>query len=137
MSEYELLSLLSAIQAEQTIIIAQIVSLHLAMVVGIFYFLHRSGVAMKLAILALYTLGYAMFIGLLSNLSLQIVGARQDLIAIAEGGARLSGLGYATLQQTTAALHNWVSLIANITFLVLWLGTVSFLFFWKRPKETA
>jgi hypothetical protein len=134
MSEYEVLSLLGMIQGEQTVIIAQIVSLHLAMIVGIFYFLHRSGIVMKIAVLAVYTLGYALFIGLLSNLSLQLLGARADLIAITERGERLSGLGYATLQQTTAVLHNWVSLVANVTLLVLWLGTVSFLFFWKKRE---
>jgi len=135
MSEHEVLSLLGMIQGEQTIIVAQIVSLHLAMIVGIFYFLHRSGLMMKIAVLAVYTLAYALFIGLLSNLSLQLLGARADLIAITEGGGRLSGLGYATLQQTTAALHNWVSLVANIMLLVLWLGATYFLFFWKRPKD--
>jgi hypothetical protein len=135
MSEYEILALLSAIQGEQTVIIAQIVSLHLAMIVGIFYFLHRSGLVMKIAVLGLYTLSYALFIGLLSNLSLQLLGARADLIAITERGEQLSGIGDATLQQTAAALHNWVSLIANITLLVLWMGTVAFLFFWRRPKD--
>ena len=137
MSEYEVLSLLGAIQGEQTVIIAQIVSLHLAMIVGIFYFLHRSGLVMKVAVLAVYTLAYALFIGLLSNLSLQLLGARADLISITEDGRGLSGLGDATLQQTTAVLHNWVSLVANIMLLVLWIGTVAFLFFWKRPREAA
>jgi hypothetical protein len=137
MSEYEVLSLLGAIQGEQTVIIAQIVSLHLAMIVGIFYFLHRSGLVMKVAVLAVYTLAYALFIGLLSNLSLQLLGARADLISITEDGGELSGLGDATLQQTTAVLHNWVSLVANIMLLVLWIGTVAFLFFWKRPREAA
>ena len=135
MSEYEVLSLLGAIQGEQTVIIAQIVSLHLAMIVGIFYFLHRSGLVMKVAVLAVYTLAYALFIGLLSNLSLQLLGARADRISITEDGGELSGLGDATLQQTTAVLHNWVSLVANIMLLVLWIGTVAFLFFWKRPRE--
>jgi hypothetical protein len=135
MSEYEVLTILSAIQGEQTVIVAQIVSLHLAMIVGIFYFLHRSGLVMKLAVLAVYTLAYALFIGLLSNLSLQLLGARADLIAITESGGRLSGLGNATLQQTSTILHNWVSLIANVTFLVLWVGTVAFLFFWRRPTH--
>lgn len=136
MSEAEILSLLATIQAEQPVLIAQVVSLHFAMIVGIFYFLHRSGLAMKLAVLALYTMGYALFIGILSNLSLQLAGARADLAAIAESGGQLSAIGRATLEQTTAPLHNWVSMLANVTLLVLWAGTVAFLFFWKRPPET-
>jgi hypothetical protein len=134
-SEYEILDVLSSVQGAQTVIIGQIVSLHLALVVGIFYFLHRSGWAMKIAVFALYTLGYALHIGLLSNLTLQLLGARQDLIGIAASGDHLSGIGAATLQQTEAVLHNWVSAIANLTFLVLWLGAGAFLFFWKRPAD--
>jgi len=49
MNEYEVLSLRTSIQSEQTVIISQIASLHLAMTFGIFYFLHRSGLAMKFA----------------------------------------------------------------------------------------
>jgi len=84
----------------------------------------------------LYTLGYAMFIGLLINLSQQLLGGRIDLLSIVDAGQGLSGVGHAVLQQTNAVMHNLVSLIAKITLLALWLGTVAFLFFWKRP-ETA
>jgi hypothetical protein len=135
MSEYEILTLLADAHAEQTLIIGQIISLHLAIVVGVFYFLHRSGWAMKIAIAFLYSLGYALLLGLLLNLSAQILGGRHDLIALAEGGARLSGIGYQVLQQTAGRAENAVSLIGNFTLLVLWLGTLGFLFLWKRPKE--
>jgi hypothetical protein len=135
MSEYEILSLLNDVRSDQTTVIAQILSLHLAMIVGIFYFLHRSGLRMRSAVFALYTLGYALHLGLIWNASQIIVGVRNDLIAIAESGERLSGIGYAALQQTNAAFTNWVSVVGNVSFLVLWVGTTYFLFFWKRPKD--
>jgi hypothetical protein len=136
MSEHEILSLLNDVRSDQTTVIAQILSLHLAMIVGIFYFLHRSGLRMRLAVFLLYTLGYALHLGLIWNASQLIVGVRNDLIAIAQSGERLSGIGYAALQQTSAAFTNWVAVVGNISFVVLWLGTTYFLFFWKRPSDT-
>ncbi len=136
MTEYEVLTLLSDIRSNQTTIIAQIVSLHLAMIVGIFYFLHRSGLRMKLAVLILYSLGYALHLGLIYETSVQILSARDDLVAIVQSGAALSSIGQAALRESETAFTNWVSVIGNISFLALWFGTVYFLFFWKRPKET-
>lgn len=118
MSEYEILDLLASIAADQTAVIAQLVSLHLAMVVGIYYFLHRSGLAMKIALFVLYTLGFAMLVGMMANQSQLIVGARQDLFAIAESGARLSSMGNAMMAQTGGVLTSWVSLVANIANLL-------------------
>lgn len=135
MSEYEVLTLLNDVRSDQTVVIAQILSLHLAMIVGVFYFLHRSGLRMKIAVFLLYTLGYALHLGLIWNASQLAIGVRNDLIAIAESGERLSGIGYAALQQTNAAFTNWVSVVGNIAFLMLWFGTAYFLFFWRRPHD--
>lgn len=134
MSEYEILDLLSAIRADQSALIAQIVSLHLAMIAGIFFFLHRAGVRMKLAVFLLYTLGYTLFLGLMWQSSLLVVGARNDLIALAETGQRLSGMSYAAYREIGGpSFLNWVSIVANVAFVTLWFGTLYFLFFWKRP----
>lgn len=134
MSEYEILDLLNTFHADQTVLLAQLISLHLALIVGIFYFLHRSGMAMKLAIFVLYTLGFAMHIGMLLNLSLLIVGAHHDLAALREA-AELSATAQAALEQTSRSFTNWVSIVGNLSLLALWLGTLYFLFFWKRPKD--
>jgi len=133
MSEYEILDLYASATADQTAIVGLLISLHFAMIVGIFYFLHRSGIAMKLAILILYTLGYALLFGLMFNQSAVVYGASRDLVVLTESGARLSGAGYAALQQ--ASDTSWVNIVATIALVSLWLGTVFFLFFWKRPKE--
>src|SRR5262245_19475809 len=95
MSEYEILDLLTAVRADQASIIAQIVSLHLAMVAGVYFFLNRSGWRMKAAVFVLYSLGYALFLGLIWQSSLQVTAIRAELVALAEGGQRLSAIGYA------------------------------------------
>jgi hypothetical protein len=134
MSEFEILQLYGSATADQTAVIGLLISLHLAMIVGIFYFLHHSGRAMKLAVVVLYTLGYLLLVGLVMNQGALIWGLSRDLVALTEDGQRLSGVGYAVLQQTHAGW--WVNVVATIAMLTLWVGTVAFLFFWKRPPET-
>lgn len=135
MTEFEILDLVGAVQSDQIAVITQLISLHLAIVVGIFYFLYRSGIVMKLGIALLYTLGYAMIIGLIVNTSGQLGAARADLLAIKQANGRLSASGEMLLVQTDISPANWVSLVSNVVFIVLWLGTIGFLFFWKRPGD--
>lgn len=134
MSEFEVLSLLAAVRADQAATIAQIVSLHLAMVAGIFFFLHRAGLPMKIGVFLLYSLGYALFLGLIWQSSLQVVAIRAELIARMDAGQDLTRLGYAAFQEIGPSFVNWVSIVANLSFVLLWFGTLYFLFFWKRPS---
>jgi hypothetical protein len=88
---------------------------------------------MKVAVFVLYTLGYALLLGLMFNQSGIVYGASRDLITLTESGARLSGVGYEALTQSSDT--SWVNIIATIALFSLWFGTAFFLFFWKRPKE--
>jgi hypothetical protein len=133
MSEAEILSLLENYTEQQTQLIVQVVSLHFALVVAIFYFLHRSGLAMKGAVFLLYTLGNALFLGLIYNLSIKVVAARQDLIGLQQDGAELSVIAQ-TVLNSLQPFTNVVSIIANIAFVALWMGAVYFLFFWKKRE---
>ena len=133
MSEAEILGLLESYTAQQTQLIIQVVSLHFALVVAIFYFLHRSGLAMKFAVFALYTLGNSLFLGLIYNISLKVVAARQDLVTLQQGGASLSAVSQ-TVLTSLQPYTNFVSIIANVAFVALWAGAVYFLFFWKKRE---
>lgn len=133
MSEAEILQLLENYTEQQTQLIIQIVSLHFALVVAVFYFLHRSGLAMKLAIFALYMLGNTLFLGLIYNLSLKVVAARTDLLALQARGVELSAMSNTVLDNLRPFI-NAASLIANISFVALWIGAVYFLFFWKKRE---
>jgi hypothetical protein len=133
MTEAEILTLLESYTEQQTQLIVQVVSLHFAVVVAVFYFLHRSGLPMKLAAFVLYTLGNSLFLGLIYNLSIKVVAAQQDLLALQTEGAELS-----TISQTVLAnlrpFVNTTSFIANTAFLALWAGAIYFLFFWKKRE---
>lgn len=135
MTEFEVLDLLASIRATQAALIAQIVSLHLVMIVGIFYFLHRSGLRMKIAVFVLYSLGYALHLGMIWQMSTQIAGARVDFDRMMASGERLGGMAMAMYSITSDAYVNWVSIIANISFVVLWFVTAYFMFLWKRPRD--
>lgn len=134
MSEQEVLQILIALDQSQRDMIAQVISLHLVMAAAVFYFLHRAGLAMKLAVFVLYALGNAMYVALMYNASLQVVGAREQLQAIASAG-QASPITLAVLRATGEAWNNAASIITNASFLALWLGAIYFLFFWKRPAE--
>lgn len=134
MNEHDTLELLLTLEGSQRDMIAQVISLHLVMAAAVFYFLHRSGLAMKLAVFVLYALGNAMYVSMIYNASLQVIGARQHLAELRDAGP-ISPLTAAVLQTAGAAWSNAPAVITNISFLALWLGTTYFLFFWKRPKE--
>lgn len=132
MSEYEILSLYVAATADQTSTISLLISLHLALIVGVFYFLHRSGLVMKLAVFALYTLAFALLLGMLYNQGSLLLGASRDLVAITASGQRLSAMGYAALSQTRA--EYWVNIVTSVSLCALWGGAVYFLIFWKKKE---
>lgn len=134
MSEYEILDLLTSVRADQSTLLGQIVSLHLAMVAGVFFFLHRAGMRMKLAVFVLYSLGYALFLGLIWQSSLIVAGARSDLIELASRDQGLTRTGYAAFREIGPSFMNVVSTIGNTVLVALWFGTAYFLFFWKRPE---
>lgn len=135
MSEYEILSLLENYSSQQTGLIIQVVSLHFALVAAVFYFLHRSGIVMKAAVFVLYSIGNALFLGLIYNLSLKVVAARADLTALHNAGVELSATSVTVLEDLRP-FFNIASFLGNVMFVALWIGAVYFLFFWKK-KDSA
>ncbi len=131
MTEAEILQLLEGYGDQQMQLIVQVVSLHFALMVAVFYFLHRSGLAMKVAVFALYSLGNALFLGLIYNLSGKVVAGRHDLLAMQERGVELSAISQSVLANLRP-YTNVASWVADIAFAALWIGAVYFLFFWKK-----
>lgn len=134
MNEHDTLELLQGYNDAQMAMLAQVISLHLVMAAAIFYFLHRSGWRMKLAVFVLYALGNAIYVTQMYNVSAQVVGAREHLAALAQAGA-VSPITEAVLRTTGESWSNAAAVVTNTSFLALWIGTLYFLFFWKRPKD--
>jgi len=133
-NEHDTLELLQSYNDAQMAMLAQVISLHLVMAAAIFYFLHRSGLAMKLAVFVLYALGNAIYVTQLYNASAQVVGAREHLMALSRLGS-VSPVTDAVLRTTGESWSNAAAVVTNVSFLALWLGTLYFLFLWKRPKD--
>src|ERR1700743_2040322 len=63
MSELDLIMLGRAASANEVSWFAQIITINFAMVVGVYYFLHRAHLGMKLFAFFAYTLGMLLYLG--------------------------------------------------------------------------
>ncbi len=68
------------------------------------------------------------------NASAQVIGAREQLAALAAAGEH-SPITSAVLRNAGQSWSNAAAVVTNVSILVLWLGTTYFLFVWKRPKD--
>ena len=82
MRELDLIQLLQEGRAQLTALVGQIIAINFAMVIGIYYFLNRSGLMLKWASFVLYTLGVFMYLGFSIVQSIGIGGARTALQAL-------------------------------------------------------
>lgn len=134
MSEYELLDLLMTSRAQLDAAIAQSVALNFAMIVAIYYFLHRAGLMLKVVVFLLYTIGWFVFVGSGWLSGQQMVGVVTDLVALTRAGEA----GAATnilLGALNSAYFTGYLVAANAANFLLLVGSFVFLFFWKPPKD--
>lgn len=64
MSEAEILELFSEARTSIAFLVTQNIAIHFALIAGIFLFLNRAGILIKLGVFLLYTASYASLIGL-------------------------------------------------------------------------
>jgi len=132
MTEAEILTHIAAARAHMDMALGQLIALHLAMVVGIFYFLHRAGLALKIGVFILYALGWYILVTSVSVTSQHLFGLYQDLQGTGEQISRESG------QLLRAVGSPWMTAYVvafNAANLLLLAGTFGFLFFWKRDDN--
>ena len=133
MSELELLNL--ARDAGQTVTsdLGQVITITFAMVVAIYYFLHQAGIRMKLFAFAVYTCGIAVYVCLMVMETNVGHAAQQALLAIPETARSLPTRFY--LGVRTSLVGTLATILFNLVYWVLWLGTGYLLFFWKKPPN--
>jgi hypothetical protein len=133
LSELDLLNL--ARSCGQTISgdFAQVITITFAMVVAIYYFLHQAGIRMKIFAFAIYTCGMLAYLGMMLLESGVIIGALQALREIPRAAQSLPTQSYLGMRMS------WVgttaTVLLNLVYWVLWLGTGYLLFFWRKPES--
>jgi hypothetical protein len=112
---------------------AQVITITFAMVVAIYYFLHQAGIRMKVFGFTIYTCGMLAYLGRMVLESGVGTGAQQALAAIPPEARELPTKYYLGLKSSWVGTTSTVLL--NLVFWVLWLGTGYLLFFWKKPRQ--
>jgi hypothetical protein len=133
MPEYELLRLAQAIIANQYSILAQIIGLNSAMVVANFVFLHRTRRLLRGFVFFMYSVGFAIYVGILISDSLQIQAVEAGLRELAaHDGLTVVGQGF--LSQTRMLVGGAIDFLTQMGLGVLYVGMAVFVFFWKPPQ---
>ena len=128
MSEADLLNLGRSITANEVSWFAQVITITLAMIVGIYYFLGRAPLAMRVFAFAAYVIGMLFYLGEIlveSNVKRVVLDQLKALRAPSPVAQAYVGVNESWLGHLTANLFNGA-------FWVLAAGIFYLLFFWKR-----
>jgi hypothetical protein len=135
MTELELLNLARSTTETQVAYFTQIITINFAMVVAIYYFLHRARLAMKIFAFIVYSIGMILFLGQMVVESNVRAAAMDGLRALPAASLSRPGAIYLGVYDSWLSVLNSVTF--NIAFWVLGIGVAALLFFWKREPSPA
>jgi hypothetical protein len=131
MTELDLLSLARSVTSNEVGWFGQIITINFAMVVGIYYFLNRAQLALKLFAFAAYVLGMLLYWGeilLESNVKLQTFRWLRAM-------PHLSPMTQSYLAIDGSWLGILTAILLNAAFLILIIGIFYLLFFWREIRR--
>lgn len=134
-SELDLLILARSCGQSVSSDFAQVIAISFAMVVAIYYFLHQAGLRMKIFAFALYTCGMLAYLGMMVLESNVGTGAQEALRAIPEAMRSRPTAHFLGVRASWVGMTS--SILLNLVYWILWLGTGYLLFFWRKPAESA
>jgi hypothetical protein len=135
MTELDLLNLARSMTANEIGFFTQIITITFAMIVAIFYFLNRAGLAIRIFAFIAYSLGFFLFLG-----EMLIEGS--DKIVVMRLQRSLPHPSAITLEYL-GVTHSWLgdltAVLFNFAIWILWLGVFYLLFFGRRhlAEDTA
>lgn len=129
MSEAELFAVIQQVNEQYGSLFAEIITINFAMIVAIWYFLHRARLAFKAAAFAFYAIGMLALIGMMLTQANYKSQALNALRAIPEG--KRSAFGSAILDVQDSWLAIFTSVLMNGSLWVLAAVVAWPLFFWK------
>lgn len=131
MSEADLINLGRSITGNEVSWLGQVITITFAMVVGIYYFLNRAQLPLKIFAFLAYFLGMLLYLGQMlieSGLKLQVLTSLRAMHSLSPLGQQYVGV-YASW------LGNLTSILFNAAFWILAIGVFYLLFFWKREAH--
>ena len=132
MNEVELVGIIRDVNAQYALLFAQVITINFAMVVAIYYFLHRARLQLKLAAFACYAIGMLALIGLMfqqANFKMLAVNALEALPP-----DRLSNLSRGFLVMRQNLLFTGTAIFLNTSLWVLFAVIAWLLFRWKGEE---
>jgi hypothetical protein len=131
MTELDLLNLGRSITSNELGLFTQVITINFAMVVGIYYFLHRARTAIRIFAFIAYAVGMLLFLGeMLIETNVKYV-VMQSLAAVPHPNA--------VTQEYIGISKSWLAtatgLLFNGAFWILGIGVFYLLFFWDRRGE--
>jgi hypothetical protein len=131
MGETELIGLIRDVNVQYATLFGEIITINFAMIVAIYYFLHRASLSFRIAAFGFYAIGMLALIGLMLEQANYKVNALKQLAAL----PRRSAMG-----DTVIAIHqSWVfqatTLFLNVSLWVLFAAITYLLFWWRGDPE--
>jgi hypothetical protein len=128
MNEQELLGFARSVTANEVAWFGQIITISFAMVVGIYYFLNRAQIALKLFAFGAYLVGMLLYLG---EMLLETNVKAAALVSLA-AFPHHSRVVQAYLDVNASWLGTLTIVFFNSAFWLLTAGIFYLLFFWKR-----
>jgi hypothetical protein len=132
MGESELLGIIRDSNVQYASLFGQMITINFAMIVAIYYFLHRASLKLRLAAFAFYLIGMLSLIGLIlteANLKSYAIRAIAALPP-----DRLSSVGAGYLSFRTSWLALSTAVFINVSMWVM-IAVIIYLLFWWRDES--
>jgi hypothetical protein len=133
MGESELMGVIRDSNVQYASLFGQMITINFAMIVAIYYFLHRASVKLKLAAFLFYLIGMLSLIGLILTQANLKSYAINTLAALPPG--RLSAVGASYLVFRTSWLAVATAAFMNISMWVMIAVVIYLLFWWKGDRD--
>jgi hypothetical protein len=135
MGEGELLGIIRDSNVQYASLFGQMITINFAMIVAIYYFLHRASLRLKLAAFLFYLMGMLSLIGLIltqANIKSYAILALEELPP-----GHLSRVGASYLAFRTSWLADATATFMNISMWVMVAVIAYLLFCWRGDRDAA
>lgn len=133
MGEIELITMIREVNAQYVVLFGQLITINFAMIVAIYYFLHRSALLFRIAAFGFYAIGMLALIGLMlvqSNYKYQALLALRALPA-----AKRSPITDSLLAVDQSWVGQATTFFLSVSLWVLFAVVAYLLFWWRGDPE--